>query len=173
MEVERLTSTERAAMLASMGKHLDAFLSYAESEAPKLHKRLDRLRDEPVLEALLGMLASQKAVGEHTLAHRMLAKLHKPSAKGLALLYQSLLMLGLTPDGSSDADIDMANEIVELFCKSDSVNDTLSNKELELLISVLAKLDTDGNGVLDESERSVLRDGLWTPDEFLAELLET
>lgn len=63
----------------------------------------------------------------------------------------------------------MAVEVFEMFCKADSVNDTLSVKELRMLIAVLRHSDGDQDGKLDADERSRLRDALWTPDEFLAE----
>jgi len=152
------------------------FIAYAETDAPKLAQGLGRLIDEPILGELLGRfdVAKERTLSSRQLqlARRVLEKVHTPSAKGLKLLSEALTYLGLGMLKVGDADVELAVEILELFCKADSVNDTLSSKEIQMLLKALAKLDANGDGVLDEGERTALRDGLWTPDEFLAELIE-
>jgi hypothetical protein len=55
-----------------------------------------------------------------------------------------------------------------MFCKADSVNNTLSARELEMLHAVLTSRDPTGRGTLDQAARLELRDALWDPDAFLA-----
>ena len=151
------------------------FIAYADSEAPKLGRGLGKLVDSDELYDFLRRFDVGKKrtldSKQSLLARRVLEKLHTPSAKGLVLLSKALSFMGLGELTYGDKDVELAVEILELFCKADSVNDTLSSKELGMLLEALEKLDTNGDGVLDQDERTALRDGLWTPDDFLAELL--
>jgi hypothetical protein len=151
------------------------FIAYADVEAPKLGRGLGKLFDAPELYDLLRRfdVGNKRTLDskQSLLARRVLEKLHTPSAKGLKLLSQALSFMGLGDLSYGDTDVELAVEILELFCKADSVNDTLSSKELTMLLDALEKLDGNGDGVLDEDERTALRDGLWTPDDFLAELV--
>lgn len=160
-----------------MNELAEAFLHAIESEDAALAKRLAKVADDDNFHAVLACFdwdgsgtldAEQRAT-----ARRVLDKVHTPSAKGLERLRRALAFLDVDSSTKLEhAEVNLAVEILELFCKADSVNDTLSAKELDLLLSALTKLDRDGNGKLDRDERMALRDGLWTPDEFLADLLE-
>jgi hypothetical protein len=59
-------------------------------------------------------------------------------------------------------------EILEMFAKADSVNDTLSERELRMLYAVLRHIDSNDNRVLDKHEIKQLHDALEAPDAFLA-----
>jgi Ca2+-binding EF-hand superfamily protein len=139
-------------------------------------KRFKNFSEDETLENLLrrfdygqsGTLDPEQSA----LAARVLGKMHTPSAKGFALLLQVFDFLDVKDNQTLEhEELTLAIEILDLFCKADSVNDTLSAKELGLLLSALQKLDKDKSGVLDNDERDAIRDGLWSPDEFLAELL--
>ena len=155
-----------------------AFLAAIRGEDARLSKALERL-DDDAHPALAGVLrcfdtrgTGQVEAGERELARRVLGKLHRPSPRGLEQLARVLACLagGAALGGSQLA---LAVEILELFCKADSVNDTLSQKELDMLLAVLEEVDADGNGVLSDEERARLRDQLWDADGFLAEQKKT
>src|SRR5690606_37886221 len=100
----------------------------------------------------------------------VLGKLHRPTARGVELIAAVLAYLAVDGGGDpalSRQEAQLAVEILELFCKADSVNETLSQKELDMLLAVLAHLDTDKSGRLDPDERTRLRDELWDADAFL------
>ncbi len=150
--------------------------SFFETQS-KIAKRFKKFKDDETLEALLrrfdssakGSLDAEQA----TVAAKVLGKMHTPSAKGFGLMLQVFDFLDVNESQNLEhEELNLAIEILDLFCKSDSVNDTLSAKELGLLLTALKKLDKDNSGVLDAGEREAVRDGLWNPDEFLAELLE-
>lgn len=143
----------------------------------KIAERFKKFTTDETLEALLqrfdysqtGTLDTEQS----TLANKVVGKMHTPSSKGFALMLQVFDYLDVGKNQTLEhEELNLAIEILDLFCKSDSVNDTLSAKELGLLLAALKRLDKDSNGVLDNSEREAVRDGLWNPDEFLAELLE-
>jgi hypothetical protein len=159
-----------------MGDLVEAFVAATEDENPKLHKQLSRLADNAraPLAALLARFdythTGDLDADERKLAQRVLGMIHTPSAKGYELLVQVFDYMDVNDSQTLEhRELTLAIEVLDLFTKADSVNDTLSSKELELLLSVLGKLDADGNGVLDPGERVALRDGLWDPDAFLAE----
>lgn len=158
-----------------MAALLDAFLSDIESDDSKLAKQLGKIRDEAE-DNLVEVIARFKhgdgdslSEPERKLACRVLTLLHRPSPKGLELLSSILGYLDMNTNSKLEhAEAMLAVEVLELFCKADSDNDTLSNKELEVLQAVLMHIDADGNGVIDATERTALRDELWEPEEFLA-----
>lgn len=157
-----------------MTELVGAFLEETESEDAKLAGQLARLATEPALAEVLGRFDSKRAgaldSGDRELARRVLNLLHRPSARGLELIAGILGYLDVKGDKAlTYNDLVLAIEVLELFCKADSVNETLSNKELEVLEAVLMHLDTDGNGVIARDERTRLRDQLWDPEAFLAE----
>ncbi len=156
-----------------MSQIVSSFLEHSDA---KLAKRFSKFSDDSDLSALLqrfdtsdsGSLDSKQA----EMAAKVLGKMHTPSSKGFAAMVKVFDYLDVNKNQNLEHDeLSLAVEILELFCKSDSVNDTLSLKEMGLLLDALEKLDSDGNGVLDEKERTALRDGLWNPDEFLESLL--
>jgi len=143
------------------------FLTRARSDNPKLVKQIERLDAEAhdTLERLLSRFD-----GQNELAMRVIALLYRPSASGLERLLAVLDYLDVDESRVLDhQELTLAVEILELFCKADSVNDTLSVKELDMLHAVLRHLDSAGKGVLDRDARSRLRDELWDPEAFMAE----
>lgn len=140
-------------------------------------KRFKKFSEDETLERLLrrfdyGQSGSLDAE-QSALAAKVLGKMHTPSAKGFGLLLQVFDFLDVKDTQTLEhEELNLAIEILDLFCKADSVNDTLSAKEIGLLLTALQKLDKDNNGVLDAAVRDAVRDGLWHPDEFLVELLE-
>jgi len=156
------------------GERVSAFLADLDGEDAKLAKALGRLGDDATvhLEAVVARFdrahSGKLDEGDRELARQILHLLHRPSPRGLELLASILAFLDCDTDRVLDhQELNLATEVLELFCKADSANDTLSNKELEVLQAVLMHLDKDGNGVLDEAERRALRDELWDPAAFL------
>jgi Ca2+-binding EF-hand superfamily protein len=156
-----------------MSQRVTSFLQNQE----QFTKRFEKFLDDESFDGLLrrfdydnsGSLSDEQAAR----AARVLAKMHTPSAKGFGLLLEVFDFLDVNESQTLEhEELTLAVEILELFCKADSVNDTLSAKEIGMLLTALRSLDTDGNGVLDAKERTVVRDGLWSPDEFLAKLLK-
>ncbi len=150
------------------------FLAATRAEDAKLAKGLDRLEGDAhaALSALLDCFDGDRDGAldeeERGLARRVLDKLHRPSLRGLEQLGAALIRLG-GGQAPGRQELALAVEILELFCRADSVNDTLSQKELDMLLAVLEQVDSDGNGVLSADERARLRDQLWDADAFLAE----
>lgn len=160
------------------GAIVTQFLAATRAEDAKLAKGLERLDDEShaALAAVLGCFDT-RAAGElddeeRGLARRVLGKLHRPSVRGLEQLASALRILG-GGQVLGRQELTLAVEILELFCRADSVNDTLSQKELDMLLAVLEQIDADGNGVLSAEERARLRDQMWDADGFLAEQKQT
>ncbi|HTM20002.1 MAG TPA: hypothetical protein VL172_05830 [Kofleriaceae bacterium] len=157
-----------------MADLVDDFLEHTAAEDAKLHKALAKLGDA---RAPLGKVL-ERFDYDHTgvlderqreLARRVLRKVHRPSAKGFDLLVGALDYLDVnTNQRLEHSELTMAIEILEMFSKAESVNDTLSQRELEMLHAVLRRL-AGGPGPLDEAGRTRLRDSLWDPDAFLAE----
>ncbi len=152
-----------------------SFASAIEGTHEKLAKALGRLGDD-ASEAFSDVVSrfDRKRAGalddeERGLAVRVLSLLHRPSPRGLELLASILGYFDSDKQRALDyQEAALATEVLELFCKADSENDTLSNKELEVLHAVLEGLDVNGDGVVDAGERRSLRDDLWDPPAFLA-----
>ena len=159
-----------------MSALIDDFLAHTQDEDPALAKQLAKVGGKagPAFESALRRFDYSHSgtldPNERKLARRVLLFFHTPSGKGFEHLLKVFDFLDVNENQTLEhRELSLAVEILEMFCKSDSVNETLSAKELEVLLAVLESLDTDGNGVLDERERVALRDALWTPDEFLDE----
>jgi hypothetical protein len=160
------------------GAIVKAFLAATRTEDAKLAKGLERLGDDgdTALAAVLGCFDTRAAAEldeeERGLARRVLGKLHRPSVRGLEQLAAALACIG-GGQALGRQELSLTVEILELFCRADSVNDTLSQKELDMLLAVLEQIDADGNGLLSPEERARLRDQLWDADAFLAEQKES
>jgi hypothetical protein len=161
-------------MIGRMSNRVARFVDRVQSENPKLVKQIQRL-DAEVHGTLDELLARFDRGGkgalddaESSLAARVVALLHRPSAPGLDRLLTVLDYLDVNRNRVLEhEELALAVEILELFCKADSVNATLSVKELDMLHAVLQHFDSAGRGVLDLDARSRLRDELWDPDAFL------
>lgn len=154
---------------------IDGFLARAEAEDGKIAKAFGKLSGDA--RASFGTLLSRFDYthtgtlddNERALARRVLGLMHTPSGKGVDLLVSILDYLDVNDNQKLEhAELNLAVEILEMFCKADSVNSTLSARELEMLHAVLKSRDTAGRGSLDEAARLELRDALWDPDAFLA-----
>ena len=155
---------------------LDDFMQRTGEEDPRLARALSKLPADarPALAAVLSRFDAAGAgvldEDERALARQVVGRLHRPTARGLELLGAVLAFLAVDrgeEPALSREESRLAVEILELFCKADSVNDTLSQKELEMLLAVLEHLDADGNRRLDPDERTRLRDELWDASGFL------
>ena len=152
------------------------FIAASVEEAPDLAKQLGALKDDGLRE-LGGVLGRLDVRGkgaldahERLLARRVLTRLQKPSADGLGMLNKVLDYLDLNMSALIEEDeLELCVEIIELFCRAESDNETLTLLELEMLYAVLRHLDKDGNGQLDPLERVALHQGLGDPEAFLAE----
>lgn len=154
------------------------FIAHTREEEPRLLRYLDVLDDEGRTE-LAGVLGrfDRKGRGEldaqqRLLARRVLLRLHRPTGRSLALTNRALDYLDLDCNALiDDAELELCVEILELFAHADSDNDTLSERELEMMYAVLRSVDSNDNGVLDPHERARLRQGLEHPAALLAEHL--
>ena len=152
------------------------FIAASADEAPDLAKQLGALNADGMRElgGVLGRLDA-RAKGEldaheRLLARRVLSRLHKPGAESLALTNKVLDYLDLNMSALIEEDeLELCVQIIELFCRAESDNDTLTTRELQMLYAVLRHLDKDGNGQLDPLERVALHQGLGDPEAFLAE----
>lgn len=161
-------------------KLVDEYVGHAETEQPKIAKAVSKLSGD-AREAFGKVLhhfdyKNTNALDdeERGLANRVLVLLHKPTAKSLDALLQVFAYMDVDDNQSLEhPELTLAVEVLEMFSKADSVNSTLSVKELNMLLAVLENIDTDSNGTLDENERRTLRDELWDPDAFLAAQRET
>lgn len=154
---------------------IDDFLSRVEAEDAKIARAFAKLSGGA--RADFGALLSRFDYthtgvlddDERGLARRVLGLMHTPSAKGVTLLVSILDYLDVNDNQKLEhEELNLAVEILEMFCKADSVNSTLSARELEMLSAVLKSRDEAGSGSLGEAARVELRDALWDPDEFLA-----
>jgi len=153
-----------------------AFIAASAEEAPDLAKQLGALKADSMRElgGVLGRLdmrgRGELDAHERLLARRVLTRLHRPSADSLAMTNKILDYLDLNMSALIEEDeLELCVQIIELFCRAESDNDTLTLKELEMLYAVLRHLDKDGNGQLDPLERVALHQGLGNPEAFLAE----
>lgn len=153
---------------------VDPFLHFADEHRPKLAKQIRKL-DEAAHDTLDDLLARFDVRGagelddtESKLAIRVLSLLHRASAGGLARLLTVLDYLDVNANQVLEhQELSLAVEILELFCKADSANDTLSVKELDMLHAVLRHMDENQRGKLDHDGREKLRDELWDGEKFL------
>jgi hypothetical protein len=156
-----------------MADLVDDFLQHTQGEDAKLHKALGKLGDASgPLSAVLSRFDYDHTgtldARQRELARRVLTKVAKPSAKGFELLLGALDYLDVNENQRLEhTELTLAIEILEMFCKAESVNDTLSVRELEMLHAVLRRLSP--KGPLNEAARTSLRDSLWDPDAFLTE----
>ena len=161
--------------MADLKQLVSDFLKHTEREDAKLFKALDKLGDaSDPLGRFLSRFDRDESGSlderERELARRVLVKMHRPSAKALELLLGAIDYLDSNKNQRLEhEELGMAIEILELFSRAESVNDTLSTRELEMLHAVLRRLDPAKTGILDAAARSSLRDSLWEPDAFLAE----
>lgn len=159
-----------------MSELVEDFIKQTLSDDPKLGKQLEKVAGVEVLHAVLSLFdfahRGRLMAHERKMAQGVLGKMHTMSAKGLVLLHRVLTYLDVNENQKLEhPELTLALEILDLFCRADSVNDTLSSKELEMLVTVLESMDADMRGVLDEDQRTKLRDELWSPDEFLARVI--
>jgi len=155
---------------------VESFLAETAEEEPRLHKALASL-DEEGLRNLGGVLLrlDEKNQGhldaeKRLLARRILGRMRRPSTSSLALLNRVLDYLDLNENALLEPkEVQLCVEICEVFQSAESVNETLSDRELEMLYAVLRGLDRDDDGRLSHEERRRLRDALESPAFFLAE----
>ena len=155
-----------------------SFLEATGEEDPALAKALADL-DAPAKVQLAGVLGrfDQKGRGEldasqRLLARRVLTRLRRPDRAILSLTNRVLDYLDLNRNALlEENELELTIEIMELFSRVETQNDTLSERELEMLYAVLRHIDTNDNGVIDAHEKVRLRDGLDDPVGFLAQQL--
>ena len=151
------------------------FITASTEEAPSLAKGLDKL-DEDGKRELAGILGRFDFRGQGKLdaqqrlfARRVLGRLHRLTTTSLTLTNQILDYLDLNSNALLEPnEVEFAVEILEMFAKADSINDTLSERELRMLYAVLRHLDSNDNRVLDKHEVKQLHDALEAPSAFLA-----
>ena len=157
-----------------MDSLVDDFLSHAAEEDPGLAKKLGRLDDEGRrnLAGVLGRFDTRRKgaldARERLFAARILGRLRRPRKRTLALVNKILDYLDFNRSSILEEDeLDLSIEILEVFARADSDNDTLSALELEMLYAVLRHLDRNNDQMLDSMERRRLREALDDPRAFL------
>ena len=150
---------------------VSSFLEETKIEDPQLHKALSAL-DEEGLRNLAGVLGrfDERGLGlleadERLKARRIVGRLRRPSTPSLALLNRVLDYLDLNGDGLLDGkEVGLATQVIGTFQTAESKNDSLSERELELLYAVLRGLDRDHDGRLSRDERLRLQELLAPAD---------
>jgi hypothetical protein len=153
-----------------------AFIAESVEEAPELAKQLGALKPDGMRE-LGGVLGRFDGRGkgaldghERLLARRVLTRLQRPGVDSLTLLNKALDYLDLNVNALLDEEeLELCLQIIELFCRVESDNDTLTLRELQIMYAVLRHLDRDASGHLDQLERHALHRGLGNPGAFLDE----
>lgn len=145
-----------------------AFLAATYEEDPGLARSLAALDEQGKLE-LAGVLGRFENRGlapaqQRLMARRFLGRLRKPTAQGLALTNRVLDFLDRQGNSRlDDRGIAVGLELLDAFSRAESDNDTVSERELELLGKAVRLHDRDDNRVLDERElerlRAALKDG--------------
>ncbi len=154
---------------------VSSFLAETAEEDPRLHKALSSLDDEGLrnLAGVLGRFDEKNAghldAEKRLLARRVLGRLKRPSTPSLALLNRVLDYLDLNENALLEPkEVQLCVEICEVFRSAESENESLSDRELEMLYAALRGLDRDDDGRLSHEERRELRQALESPREFLA-----
>ncbi len=153
-----------------------SFLENTREEHERLARDLGHL-DREGLRSLGGILgrfdrknAGHLTAEERLLARRVLGRMRKPTNASLAVMNRVLDYLDFNSDTRLDEEeMEVCVEILEMFSRADSQNDSLSERELEMLYSVLRHLDHDNSMTLESEERARLRKALMNPDVFMAE----
>ena len=158
---------------------VDSFLVDADQEEPRIVKYLAEL-DETGRRNLAGVLGrfvkdgspSMKA-GERLSVYRILNRLRIPDGTALAHVNQVLDYLDFNANAHiEDDELEMTLRVFELFAHAESDNETLSDRELQMLYAVLRHLDADDSHVLEKHEREDLVAGLENPGVFMAQQRE-
>jgi len=154
---------------------VDNFLAHTAEEDPSLYEALAELDDDG-RRSLAGVLGrfdrSSNAELDpkgRLLAARILTRLKAPTADALVTTNKILDYVDLDANAQLDeSEMELCVEILELFSKAESDNNTLSERELGMLYAVLRHLDSNDNRKLDAGERHELRQLLNDPDHFMA-----
>lgn len=159
---------------------VDNFLASATEEEPRIVKYLAELDDagRRNLAGVLGRFVNGNSKDmkpeERLPAYRILGRIRKPTGAALVLVNQILDYLDFNTNAHMDADeLETTLKIFELFAHAESDNETLSERELQMLYAVLRHLDADDSHKLEKHERDELAKGLSHPEQFLAEQLAT
>lgn len=138
---------------------VDGFLSHTREEDPRLFKRLAALDDEGTrnLAGVLGRFDEHRnghlEAEKRLLARRILGRIRKPSTFSLALLNRVLDYLDLNGNAIlEEKEVGLFGQVCSIFQGAESKNETLSNRELELLYGYLRGLDRDNDGRLSRTE---------------------
>ncbi|HPC84277.1 MAG TPA: hypothetical protein P5234_11370 [Thermoanaerobaculaceae bacterium] len=159
MVVSRVKLGERAR------SQVEVFLAATSEEAPELAKALAALDDDGKLE-LAGVLGRFEDRGlspaqQRLMARRFLGRLRKPTARALALTNRIIDFLDRSGNARlDDREIAVGLELLDAFSRVESDNETLSERELDLLGKAVRLHDRDDNRVLDEGELARLRAAL-------------
>lgn len=155
---------------------VDSFIEHTSEEDSKMAEQLRALdgQGRVLLAGVLGRFDlshhGELRAQERLLARRVLGRLKKITTDTLSLMNKILDYLDLNSNAVLEADeLALAVEVLELFTKAESDNDTLSERELRMLYAVLRHLDADSSGRLEKHERAALRRGLDDPKLFLSE----
>jgi hypothetical protein len=163
------------APLSTPAEIVTAFLEHAREEEPTSASYLDDLDDDGQRE-LAGVIGrfdtrhkGRLDVHQRMFTYRILSRLHRPSAISLTWTNKILDYLDLNANALiEESELDLALEIFSLFASAESDNDTLSERELEMLYAVLRFIDDNDTRFLEPHEIITLRRGLDDPKGFMA-----
>jgi hypothetical protein len=159
----------------STAEIFSAFIEHAREEEPSTTAYLEDL-DEDGQRELVGVIGrfdtkrkGKLDVHQRMFAYRVLSRLHRPSTASLTWMNKILDYLDLNANALiEENELELATEIFSLFAHAESDNDTLSERELEMLYAVLRFIDDNDTHFLEPHERVTIRQGLDDPKGFMA-----
>ena len=155
---------------------LDAYLSHAADEQPRVASAAAQLDDEGrrLLAGMVGRfdLRSNQSLNpkERLMVSRVLTRVRKIDTESLTALNKVLDYIDLNANAQIEpAELELGVELMEAFSSIESDDATMSARELEMLYAVLRNLDANDSRKLESDQRMKLRDRLRDPAKFWAE----
>ena len=159
-----------------LNQTLDAYLSHAKDELPKVASAAAQLDDEGrrLLAGVVGRfdLRSNQSLNakERLMVGRVLARIRKIDTEALTALNKVLDYIDLNANAQIEpAELELGIELMEKFSSIESDDDTMSARELEMLYAVLRNLDANDSRKLEGDQRMKLRTRLEDPRKFWEE----
>lgn len=165
--------TERHADL-HLTELVTSFFTHAREEEPNVTAYLEAL-DPDGHHELAGILGrfDPKRRGhldptQRLFAYRILGRLHRPTTHSLVQVNKILDYMDLNANSLiEENELELVTQVFELFAHAESDNDTLSERELDMLYAVLRHIDDNDSRFLEPHERLTLRQALEDPKGFM------
>ena len=155
---------------------LQAYLTHAKEEMPKVASAAEQLDDEGrrLLAGVVGRfdLRNNRSLNEkeRLMVARVLGRIRKIDGETLLALNKVLDYVDLNANANIEpAELELGVELMEAFSSIESDDDTMSGRELEMLYAVLRNLDANDSRKLESDQRMKLRNRLREPEKFWAE----